>query len=493
MSIFSALTRNYAPDTIVAKDASGDYTTADLLSRCQELQQSLASFGAHSLALLANNSLDWIIADLVCQHTGRTLLPLPTFFSPDQIEFTLRQCAVDALLTDEPDKLQCLEKVDSVFFIKLPGSTLYLAQLKSATQEKAMPIGTGKITFTSGSTGQPKGVCLSHAQLEEQAVVLRDRVGLEHPRHLCVLPLSTLLENVAGVYAPLLAAGEIIVPEQSSLGFAGSTLVDPQKFLQTISAAQPDSMILVPQLLLLLVSAANQGWQPPKSLKFIAVGGSKVAAELLAAATSLGLPVFEGYGLSECGSVVSLNTARENKARSCGKPLPHIALSIDDGEVVIRGNSMLGYFGEPESWGQTSIKTGDLGHLDAEGFLHIDGRRKNLLISSFGRNVSPEWVESELLANPILSEAVVFGDARPFCIALLSLHKNTDSSAVEEWIKQVNNKLPDYARVVCYLILPQPIAAVPGRYTTNGRPRREAIGLAFAEQIENLYRNNAVA
>jgi long-subunit acyl-CoA synthetase (AMP-forming) len=247
-------------------------------------------------------------------------------------------------------------------------------------------------------------------------------------------------------------------------------------------------------LLTVLVAALQQGWQAPDSLKFIAVGGSKVSTELLAEATALGLPVFEGYGLSECCSVVSLNSLRNSLPGSCGMPLPGLQLAIRDGEIVVQGNAMLGYLGEPESWYPAEIATGDIGHIDAQGFLHVSGRKKNLIISSLGRNISPEWVESELLANPQLAEVVLIGDARPYCAALISLRdRSMSQAALERWIATVNDKLPDYAQVKRYVLLDVPLAAQAGLITANGRPRREAIDQALSEQIESMYEDDAIA
>ncbi|MDR2155366.1 MAG: AMP-binding protein, partial [Burkholderiaceae bacterium] len=367
-----------------------------------------------------------------------------------------------------------------------PGFGLYRADLAAAP---ALPPDTGKLTFTSGSTGTPKGVCLSHAQLLRQAQSLADAVGLRAPRHLCVLPLATLLENVAGVYAPLLAGGVVEVRGMETLGMSGSRMTDPRRFLRTIDEARPDTLILIPQLLQLLVQSVQVGWTPPP-LRFIAVGGSRVSAALVQAARAAGLPVYEGYGLSECASVVSLNTPAHDLPGSCGRPLPHVQVRVADGEVLIDGNAMLGYVDDPASWGQRTIHSGDLGRLDAAGFLHIEGRRKNLLISSYGRNIAPEWVESELLATAAFSEAVVFGDAKPYCVALLSPAKaSIDAALMQDAVAAANARLPDYAQVRRWLCLPRPLASL-GLCTANGRPRRAEIEIACAAELQALYAGN---
>jgi acyl-CoA synthetase (AMP-forming)/AMP-acid ligase II len=299
--------------------------------------------------------------------------------------------------------------------------------------------------------------------------------------------LSTLLENVAGLYAPLLSGGELLLPGLAEIGFTGSSAIDAQKLVQTISHYQPNSIILTPQLLLVLVSASTSGWTPPASLRFVAVGGGKVSARLLERARQSGIPAYEGYGLSECASVVSLNSPSQNLPGSCGPALPHVQITIDDGEVVVSGNAMLGYLGDPESFGQTAIRTGDLGDIDEQGFLHIRGRCKNLLISSYGRNINPEWVESELLALPLLSECVVLGDARPYCVALLSPRlPGTSDASIQKLIDQVNTGLPDYAQIKRWHRLHQSLSQ-NGLLTANGRPQRAAISQHYAALLASLY------
>jgi len=466
------------------------FTIDEFEAMCVELEEFLLQEKVSVLALHADNGPSWVVADVVSQRMQFCLAPLPTFFSHLQIQSILGQCGASHLLTDNPDSLG--DMVTRRIGAPLIGG-LQLCEVKPhAAQTCERPKGTGKITFTSGSTGEAKGVCLSNEQLFLQAKALADVVNIKNPRHLCVLPLSTLLENVAGVYAPLLAGGQVIMPSLAQLGYEGSRLAAPEKMLAVIQQIQPETMILIPELLKLLVVSAKQGWPVPESFKFIAVGGSRVGQGLLQEAWSLGLPVYEGYGLSECASVVSLNTVSERKNGSCGKPLPHLQLDIRADEVVVKGNTMLGYLNRPESWYQGSMATGDLGYLDDEGYLHLAGRKKNLIISSYGRNISPEWPESELLANPLMQDAVVFGDAKPYCVALVSVRDSRmDNMSIQQWIDRVNQGLPDYAQIRGWHRLDQPLVTLPGMLTSNGRPRRAAIASHFGEQIRALYPGNS--
>jgi long-subunit acyl-CoA synthetase (AMP-forming) len=187
--------------------------------------------------------------------------------------------------------------------------------------------------------------------------------------------------------------------------------------------------------------------------------------------------------------VVSLNVPGSERPGSCGRPLPHLDVEIDAGEIVVRGNAMLGYAGEPPSWHPEAVRTGDLGYFDADGYLFITGRSKNLLISSYGRNISPEWVESELQAESCLADCVVFGDARPYCVALLSPRDPAASDAmIQRAVDRCNARLPDYARVRQWHRLGQPLASAGDLLTENGRPKRPAILSQFSAVIESLYR-----
>lgn len=464
-----------------------------LIERVSALAGWMRSLGPRCVALHMDNGPDWIVIDLACQEAGVRLVPLPTFFSAEQLRHVLDTMPVDALFTDRPDEL------GPVFAGRLrPGTAFAVGsgrffRLDPPKRPAALPPETGKVTFTSGSTGRPKGVCLSTRQLLRQAAALQQAVGLERPRHLCLLPLSTLLENVAGVYVPLLAGGEVIVPSLAEIGFEGSSSMDARKMLAQIARWQPQTLILTPQLLQVLVGAAQSGWPPPASLRFVAVGGARVPPALMDAAHGLGIPAYEGYGLSECASVVSLNVPGAARAATCGRPLPHLQVEAIDGELHVSGNVMLGYAGDPDSWGHERIATGDLGRVDRDGYLRIEGRRKNLLISSYGRNISPEWVESEFLADGLLADCVVFGDARPHCVALLSPRDPTlPDAALQRAVDDRNARLPDYARVRAWCRLPRPLAAAGDLLTENGRPKRQAILARYGDCIDALYREHPI-
>jgi long-subunit acyl-CoA synthetase (AMP-forming) len=296
-----------------------------------------------------------------------------------------------------------------------------------------------------------------------------------------VLPLSTLLENLAGVYAPLLSGATVIVPSLNDVGLTGSSQLDVEQLLACITQHEPNSLIFVPEILRAITVATECGWRPPSSLHFVAVGGGKVAPESLHRAHQAGLPAFEGYGLSECASVVTLNTPKSNRVGAVGRPLPHVDVQIENGEIVVTGSSFLGYVGQPDTWQSAPVRTGDIGHIDVDGFVYVNGRAKNQLITSYGRNISPEWVESELLAGPLLSHAIVIGEARPFCTALVVAQQDsTTDEEISAWIRTANQQLPDYARVVDWQRMPA--AAI-----NKGGADRAGIEIQHHLIIEQMY------
>ena len=217
----------------------------------------------------------------------------------------------------------------------------------------------------------------------------------------------------------------------------------------------------------------------------MAVGGARVSAALLARADRLGLPVHEGYGLTECASVVALNTPDARRVGSVGKPLTHVDLAIDGGgEIHVGGPALGGYIGGEHT--PKRFPTGDLGILDADGFLHITGRRKNVFITSFGRNVSPEWVEGEVCDGSSIVQAAVFGEARPWKSPSWCLARG-GRAEIQATIDAANRRLPDYARVARLPRCRRALHPVNGQSTSNGRTRRAAIWTRYCMRIAALY------
>ncbi len=469
--LFSALSRhaNLTPGKTALAGQSGNIPYSALARLVGEKarileQRGKAAFGPHyTVGLRMPNSIEWILWDLAALKTGILLVPLPPFFHEDQIRHVVRAAGIKEIIAPEG-------------FINT-GELGYIP----------VPDGTVKITFTSGTTGTPKGVCLSLKGMEDVAVSLIDVIGAEYAeRHLSVMPLPILLENVAGVYASLMAGATVYLPDPVATGMANPFQPDFLKLAQAIAERQITSIILIPELLRGLMAVARMQPALLSSLRFIAVGGAKVAPELIEAARALGLPVYEGYGLSECASVVALNTPGEDNPGTVGKILPHIEAFVESGEIIIKNPAFLGYLGQDR---QAPFHTGDLGEIDADGTMRISGRKKNIIITSQGRNISPEWIESLCLAQPEIAQAFVYGDALPGPAALIvPAGKDVDIAAA---IGRVNARLPVYARIMhCQPV--QPFTPQNGMLTASGRPQRENIAVTYRsimkkEEAVNFY------
>lgn len=470
----------------------------DLEGAVAEEVQRFGTSPPRCLALALDNSPAWVVADLAAIARGIPVVPLPDFFSENQLRHALRDSGAQTLLTDRPAFFHELFETSGIAHRDggarlIAGRLCHSLHLDGAAPGGTLP-GAAKITYTSGTTGEPKGVCLAQTTLEAVATSLVQAAGLtQDDRHLSLLPLSTLLENVAGVYAPLLAGAGCHLPPLAEVGITGSCALDVARMANALTGHRASTTLLLPQMLQALTEAIESGVAATPVLRFAAVGGAQVSPRLLERSARAGLAVYQGYGLSECGSVVAMNTGTANRPGSVGRPLPHLRLSLSrSGEIQVGGAAMLGYCGgEPHSG---PVVTGDLGFLDAQGYLHLTGRRKNVFITSFGRNVSPEWVEAELTACPGIRQAVVFGEARPWNVALIVsplAGSEAGRATLNQALAHANRGLPDYAQVRRWIAADAPFTAHNGLATASGRPRRQAIFESYRERINSLYQEAA--
>ncbi len=422
----------------------------DMPEAIAEKADLLAEEKCRCVGLQMDNGPEWILWDLAAVKAGVASVPLPPFFTPAQVQHVVQSTGIDHMIEEGRG---------------LGGTGAPLAAA-------GIPEGTSKITFTSGTTGTPKGVCLSQTGLEQVAQSIVGRLGDSYAGfHLSIMPLAILLENVAGVYAALFAGATCHLYALEMMGMGNPFQPDFLQLLSVMKENAISSAILVPELLRGLMGAVAQSGDviPLPALKFLAVGGSKVAPELVRGARAMGLPVYEGYGLSECGSVVSMNVPDADGPETVGKLLPHVDARIEDGEVVVQNPAFLGYIGQPH---QGAFATGDLGRFDENGFLYIEGRKKNVLITSHGRNISPEWLESVLLAQPEIAQAIVYGDALPYPGALIvPVAGDVDVFAA---VDRANKALPEYAQMKTIHAV-SPFTVQDGTLTGTGRPRRNAI------------------
>jgi long-subunit acyl-CoA synthetase (AMP-forming) len=490
--IIDALQRHAIEDPakVALQGEDGTLAYGELPATIDDLADRLRAGRPRAIALLADNGTAWALADLAAHAAGIPAIPLPLFFSAAQILHVLRTAGIDQVLTDQPARLLAALQQPGLPVEPFCGELQRVRLPDAAASAAPLPAATQKVTFTSGTTGEPKGVCLGLDAMETVAESLGvASAATRDDRHLCLLPLATLLENIGGLYTPLLTGATVCLPRLATVGLSGSSGLDVARLVGVLGDWRASTAIMVPQMLQAVVAAAQAGATLPRTLRYLAVGGAPVSARLLDNARALGLPVHEGYGLSECASVVAVSRPGASRSGSVGRPLPHVQMDFaDDGELLVRGIPWHGYLGEDDHpQAPDFIATGDLGYLDADGFLFLTGRKKNMFITSYGRNVAPEWVEGELVAHPGIAQAAIFGEARPFNCAVIVPHPGTPLDVIEAALDTANHRLPDYARVRAWIPATEPFTPGNGMSTPNGRLRRPAILGKYAAQIDALY------
>lgn len=479
-----------APMQPVLSNGSVMWSAAGFDAAVESARRALLALGSHTLATVMDNGAAVLALDEAAARAGLVHVPLPPFFTPAQMLHALQAAGVDTLVM-APLALQAMKQSPtwpaslalSWRALDVAGEPLVCARLPFAPV--GLPAGTAKITFTSGTTGQAKGVCLgAHAMQQVVAGLGQALAPLGIQRHLSALPHAVLLENLSGMAAARQQGVQLLVPPLAELGLQGSSRFDAAVFDRAVRLHRPNSLIVLPQMLRAWCGhLASTGQRAPDTLRLVAVGGAAVGVDVLRAALGLGIPVAEGWGLSEGASVQTLNLSGWEQLGSVGRALPHAQVRVSsDGELEIAGSLFLGYLGSstpvPTWW-----PTGDLGHIDDEGFVHLRGRKKHVLITAFGRNVSPEWVELALMQSPAVAQAVVFGEGQPSLSAVLwpaasEADPEAQTTALALAVARANQGLPDYAGIGHWVQAQHPFNAASGMATANGRPRRDAVGLA---------------
>ena len=463
-----------AGDNAALVSANGALSYRTLLERVRGHAQ-WATRLPHRVGLLFTKGADCVVCDLALSFAGKELVPLPEFFSDAQLLHIAQVAELSDVVADQA----------SAERVKRLGLTAHELDAESVTNI-APVTGAGRVIFTSGTTGKPKGVCLSGRQLLASVAALAEASGASAAdRYLSVLPNALLLEQIAGTYLPLSSGAAIHLP--------GVLASSPEGQLTAAERAGATATVLVPELLAAWVEELQaRGSRAAGSLRFIAVGGAPVSQHLATAAWQHGLPVYEGYGLSECSSVVSVNRPDARRAGTVGRPLSQVAVDIDEGEIVVSGPTVMnGYFGEPRISG--SWHTGDLGHFDAEGFLIVTGRKDNVIVTAAGRNISPEWVEDLIAADSRVRRCVVVAHERELVALIIPTDASvcSDSSAMQNLVASAAGDLPDYAKPRRYLAMSDQEFRRLNLLTANARPRRFEVSQVVAERSRSLQLQDA--
>ncbi len=489
--LYNCISSTSGENIVVSQHQNGEnpkaYTYDDLRKKISGLQEKLTRKCARGarVGIVAENSFEWIAADLALLFGGYVAVPIPLQFSSDQVVNMM--IGMDAILADASGR-EAIERwgvEEECVQVDLTECCDSPNKINLASAQIC------KVIHTSGTTSRPKGVIISTAGLDAQLkslmeVVPRDKLG----QYLSLVPYSLLIEQISGIYMPILCNGEIhLLPSSGDL--LGSTSATGESVLEWIVRDKPTAAVIPPAVVAALDDIVSfdetrrwEGFSEKWCVAdcFFMSGGAPISEQSLLNLRNNGISVYQGYGLSENTSVVAWNTPDNNRLGSVGIPLPHNSVSIDPetSEILVKSRSLfVGYQVEDptsrevdaEGW----LHTGDVGWIDDDGFLFVTGRMKNTIITSAGRNISPEWVESVLRSTPGVEEAVLIGNELPHPVAII-LADQAHREAVTNSVKSVADAdLNEVERPGEYLMIKDTENFREEYFTVTGRPVRSKI------------------
>ncbi len=522
------------------------------------------------LAILSENRFEWAVADFASFLVGVVVVPIYSTLTAQQTAYIL--CDSGARVAVVSTEMQ-LEKVLSIkdqtaiekVVLMDPVETADAVQMQGlmhkgpagkdteleARARAITPDDLVSIIYTSGTTGTAKGVQLTHGNLTSN--VLNSLNGFDvHPGHVSIsfLPLShvtarhadiaLLYRGVTLAYCPFLEQLPqfllevmptvfVAVPrvyekiysqvEQKAKGFAKRAIyrwalsVGRSHSPKILAGEVPTSRAwkLAHRLVYAKVRARMGG-----KVQIFVSGGAPLGKELAAWYASMGIRIHEGYGLTETSPVIAINNPRAHRLGTVGRPLPNVEVRIaHDLEILVRGPSVFrAYWNRPEETRDAFVdgwfKTGDIGSLDADGFLSVTDRKKDMLKTSGGKFIAPQPVENYLKLNALIGTAVVLGDRRKFASVIIS----PAFPLLEEWARanqisfsnreelvanpkvkalyggivgELNRGLARYETLKKILLVPDEFTALDGTLTPTMKLRRKAITERYREQIDDLY------
>ena len=481
----------------------------------------------------APNLPEWVAAFVGCLRAGVIAVPLDARSAPDFVARVFER-------TEPKLAFQSSHTPGGPEGLSVP--SILLEELEDIVEDvhadgNEPPIDRGDIAevmFTSGTTGDPKGVILTHGNIVSNVLAASEMVPVESSyRLLSLMPLSHMMEQIGGLLVPLYNGAKVVYPVSRQ----------PTVIFKTLRTNQITNVVLVPQALQLFMNAIErevkaQGkerqWQLLQRLasalpvaarrllfrpihrqmggrvKFFMSGGAYLEPDLAQKWATLGIPVLQGYGTTETSPAITTNNFREQRPGSVGRVLSGQEVRIAaDGEILIRGpNVTQGYWRNPEAttaaFEDGWYKTGDLGYLDDQGFLYLKGRKKDLIVLANGQNVYPEDIETELNRQPEVQDSAVVGlrkdggDIEVHAVLLME-----DGSQAPEVVRSTSERLAAHQQIRGFTVWPE--EDLPRSHTLKvkkpiilehllrqaqkgqGRPVAEATATAAVPQI-NLQR-----
>src|ERR1700733_1326674 len=523
------------------------------------------------VAILSENRPEWTIADFAALALGAVTVPIYSTQTAEQTAYILNDSGARVIAVSTKNQLEKVLSVQSrtsleqvmVMDTVETGLAVHMQPLMlrgpvdadpefDARAQSIGPDDLATIIYTSGTTGIPKGAMLTHGNMASNIAHSMEAFGFGTKDELSVsfLPLShvtarhvdfaLLYRGVVLAYCPDLARLAQVLTEVrpnifiavprvyekirqqvilKSVGFPKTAIyrwalsVGRAHRAETLAGIRPSTLSwkIADKLVFSKVRKGMGG----KAEEFVS-GGAPLGRELAEWYADIGIPIHEGYGLTETSPVIAVNTPRINKLGTVGKPLANLEVRIaDDGEVLVRGPSIFkGYWNRPDETAAAFIdgwfKTGDIGDLDSEGFLSITDRKKDLIKTSGGKFIAPQPIENSLKLNPLIGTAVVIGDRRKFPAVLISpffpvledwakaneveitsrelLVAHAKVQALYEGIvEETNQNLARFEKLKRVLLVPEEFSAEDGTLTHTLKVKRRGIEDRYRALIDEMY------
>jgi long-chain acyl-CoA synthetase len=537
---------------VESPDGWSEVSWAEAAETVDELANGLLARGIRkgdAFGIVARTRLEWTLFDFALAHVGAITAPVYASSSDREAQYVLRHSeAVGALVEDEEQRakvaplgLAHMLAVDELDALREEGRA-FASEHPEALAEAAGAVGEEDLytyIYTSGTTGPPKGCMIRHRNYHAMTTCIDEieSLGLDRDVMLLYLPLAhnfgrlmCLWGAAAGftiAFCPDPYAVADVLPEVRPTLLPSVPRVYEKAHAAVVSALESASGprrllarwaldvgrrvserrrrgVPIPSLLALQQRLADRlVYSKVKArfggrLRMGISGGAPLAKEIIEFFHALDILILEGYGLTECTTAATVNRPSRFRFGTVGPALPGVELRIaDDGEVLIKTDTIFaGYYKDEEATQEVLtadgwLRSGDVGHLDDDGFLTITDRKKDILVTAGGKNVAPQNLENALKTHPIISQALVVGDRRPYIAALVTLVEDVsrdDAQAeVQRAVDEVNRDLSRFEQIKRFAILPRDFSAEEEEVTPTLKLKRRVCQEHFAAEVEGLY------
>ena len=516
-SLFIDRIRKYAPERDVFYFRAGDRWQGISWKRFEEetfdfatalLSLDLKCDG--KICILMGNVPEWPISDIGTIIAGGVGVGLYPTSSAEQIAYIIDHSDAEFVLVDSREQLQKvlgvrdqLPKVRHVialdssdaddvisyqdFIERGRAERTRLAPLLKERAEGASPDDVAIMVYTSGTTGPPKGACLSHRYIINSVESLRQTIPIyDSDVSFSYLPFCHVAERISGLYNRLYTgASAYFVDDLARLGeymleVKPTVFASLPRFFEKIHArAVADG-------------SANVKDYFGGRIRLATSGGAPLPLEVAEYFDAAGLPILQAYGLTE-NVCVAFNRPDNYKFGTVGPPMPGCEVRIaQDKEILVRSEMMFsGYYKAPEErekvFSDGWLLTGDLGEFDQDGFLKIIGRKKEIIVTSTGKKISPALLENMIKEHHLISQAMVYGEGRSYLVALITLDAPESRETVQSIIDNVNRRVSSTESIKRFAILERDFEIARDEITPTGKLKRDVITNRFREVIDELY------